>query len=236
MKKIIFTEEQINEIIKYYTIDILGTRPIAKIFNVSREVIDRILRENNVILDTTGRRFQGGIIMARKRYHLKNKTKKSQYYKKWSNQNRENLRIYHKEWRDNNREHINKQSREWIQNKINTDIQFKINQRIRTALWQNLKEQNLVKYKRTFEILPYTLEELMRHLEQQFIPEMIWDNYGEWHIDHIKPLASFNFNSIEDPQFIECWSLSNLRPMWATKRIINGVEYEGNLNKGKKTS
>ena len=28
--------------------------------------------------------------------------------------------------------------------------------------------------------------------------------------------------------------LSNLNPMWSTTRIINGILYEGNLNKGKK--
>ena len=27
--------------------------------------------------------------------------------------------------------------------------------------------------------------------------------------------------------------LSNLRPMWATSRVINGVYYEGNLNRNK---
>jgi hypothetical protein len=29
-------------------------------------------------------------------------------------------------------------------------------------------------------------------------------------------------------------ALSNLQPMWSTTREINGIIYEGNLNKGKK--
>ena len=57
---------------------------------------------------------------------------------------------------------------------------------------------------------------------------------GEIEIDHIVPIKSFCFNSPDDKEFKKCWALSNLRPMWATNRVINGVLYEGNLNKGKK--
>jgi hypothetical protein len=58
---------------------------------------------------------------------------------------------------------------------------------------------------------------------------MTWDNYGEWHIDHIKPVSSFDKDT---PQSIVN-ALSNLQPLWATTREINGVVYEGNLNKGR---
>ena len=34
-----------------------------------------------------------------------------------------------------------------------------------------------------------SIQELKRHLERQFAAGMSWDNYGEWHIDHIRPLA-----------------------------------------------
>lgn len=42
---------------------------------------------------------------------------------------------------------------------------------------------------------------------------MSWDNYGKWHIDHIKPLADFD---LSDPkQFKEACHYSNLQPLWA---------------------
>lgn len=59
---------------------------------------------------------------------------------------------------------------------------------------------------------------------------MSWDNYGEWHIDHIKPVISFDKNTTVN---IVC-ALSNLQPLWATSKEINGIIYEGNLNKGSK--
>jgi hypothetical protein len=63
-------------------------------------------------------------------------------------------------------------------------------------------------------LVGYTAETLMRHLERQFLKGMTWENRGEWEIDHITPLALFNFTTAEDPEFKAAWALSNLRPLW----------------------
>lgn len=65
-----------------------------------------------------------------------------------------------------------------------------------------------------FEII-----DLMGHLERQFLPGMSWQNLGKWHIDHIVPVADFNITGIDCPEFKACWSLSNLRPIWATENV-----------------
>lgn len=65
----------------------------------------------------------------------------------------------------------------------------------------------------------YSLEELMAHLERQFLPGMTWKNKGDWHIDHIMPRSSFEYSSPDDPEFKKCWSLSNLQPLWAVDNI-----------------
>ena len=56
---------------------------------------------------------------------------------------------------------------------------------------------------------------------------MSWDNYGEWHVDHIKPISSFNIQEIGDNEFIECWSLNNLQPLWGDENIrkSNKLDY-----------
>ncbi|RVO41341.1 HNH endonuclease [Sinorhizobium meliloti] len=69
--------------------------------------------------------------------------------------------------------------------------------------------------RRTFELLGYSLEQLMVHLEKQFSDGMSWENYGEWHIDHIIPLAAFNYETPDDADFKRAWALSNLQPLWA---------------------
>jgi hypothetical protein len=74
------------------------------------------------------------------------------------------------------------------------------------------------------QFVDYTLGELMQHLESQFQLGMTWDNYGEWHIDHIRPKSSFTFTSADDPQFKECWALSNLQPLWAKDNLSKGTK------------
>jgi hypothetical protein len=48
---------------------------------------------------------------------------------------------------------------------------------------------------------------------------MTWDNYGEWHVDHIKPISSFKITEIGDKEFMSCWSLENLQPLWGEENI-----------------
>ena len=64
-----------------------------------------------------------------------------------------------------------------------------------------------------------TIPELRSHLESKFKPGMTWDNWSKngWHIDHIKPLASFNLEDRE--QFLEAVHFSNLQPLWASENI-----------------
>lgn len=71
----------------------------------------------------------------------------------------------------------------------------------------------------------WTMPELKVHLEKHFRFGMSWDNYGKWHIDHIKPRSLFSYTSPHDPEFKECWSLGNLQPLWAGENISKGNTY-----------
>ena len=64
------------------------------------------------------------------------------------------------------------------------------------------------------KVISYTVDELKTHLEAQFEPGMTWSNRGDWHIDHIRPLSSFE-NKL-DPS---AWDLPNLRPIWASENL-----------------
>lgn len=53
---------------------------------------------------------------------------------------------------------------------------------------------------------------------------MSWENYGEWHIDHIKPCSSFD---LSDPkQQKECFNYTNLQPLWAIDNLKKSYKYE----------
>lgn len=72
----------------------------------------------------------------------------------------------------------------------------------------------------SFELLGYTVEELIDHLERQFVRGMSWKNYGRWHVDHIRPLSAFDYEYATDPGFREAWAITNLRPLWAKDNLI----------------
>lgn len=64
--------------------------------------------------------------------------------------------------------------------------------------------------------------EIRRYLESMFLDGMSWDNYGEWHIDHIKPLSSFDLSNREQQKM--CFHYSNMQPLWAIDNIRKGAK------------
>lgn len=79
---------------------------------------------------------------------------------------------------------------------------------------------------RTEALVGWKIPELREHLERQFLRGMSWENMGEWHIDHIVPLASFTIAGPEDPELRRAWALTNLRPLWAKDNIRKGARRE----------
>jgi hypothetical protein len=88
----------------------------------------------------------------------------------------------------------------------------RISRNLRTGIYKSLHTGKGGSWEK---VAGYTLLELKAHLEKQFVDGMSWANYGEWQIDHIKPISSFNFQSPKDPDFRRYWALSNLQPLWA---------------------
>mgnify|MGYP001217689456 CR=1 FL=1 len=115
----------------------------------------------------------------------------------------------------------------WYWEPINV-IRRRIGQGIRRSL--KYKDGKIAKNNTTFELLPYTKEELISHLESQFTDGMSWDNMDEWHIDHIRPVSSFNFTTTECEDFKKCWALDNLQPLWAKDNMSKGNKWDGVVN------
>ena len=71
----------------------------------------------------------------------------------------------------------------------------------------------------------WTIGELKAHIEKYFRFGMTWENYGKWHLDHIKPRSLFTYNSPHDAEFKECWALNNLQPLWASENLSKNDTY-----------
>ena len=81
-----------------------------------------------------------------------------------------------------------------------------------------------------WNFVDFTPDDFRKRFESLFTDGMSWDNMSEWHIDHIRPVASFNYDSTEHPDFKKCWALNNLQPLWAVDNMSKGDKWNGIIN------
>lgn len=161
----------------------------------------------------------------RKEHYIRNKEKENLSSKSWKKKNPDRCKLMDVEWRKKNPEKVKVRKRKYY-------LQDKSIPKKRVEMVISGAIRKRIVYHRSmgrFEnILGYTTEQLVSHLESKFKPEMTWDNYGSyWHIDHIKPKSWFKYTTIDDPGFKECWSLSNLQPLEAGVNMSKQNRYEG---------
>jgi hypothetical protein len=134
----------------------------------------------------------------------------------WRLANIERKRLSNKAWADANADKALESSRQSKRRK-RQDASFRLCKSVSELMRVSLRGD---KDGASWETLVgYTRAALVNHIERQFVDGMSWSNYGQWHIDHIIPQSSFRFRDQHDPEFIACWALSNLRPLWATDNI-----------------
>ena len=149
----------------------------------------------------------------RKNYYQKNKDKISEYQKVYYQKNKDIIKVKNK-LKDKN-EFLSKR-RVYERKKRKNDIQFKLSRALRNRLYV-IKKQ---KVGSAVKDLGCTIDELKIYLESKFQSGMTWDNWTSdgWHIDHIKPLSSFDLTNRE--QFLEACHYTNLQPLWAKDNLL----------------
>lgn len=137
---------------------------------------------------------------------------------KWLAKNKDKRREVDRQWRDRNPDKVRLKGlrrRERIKRDPGKFLHARISRSVRKSLRKGKGGVSWTK------IVGFSLDQLKVHIERQFVKGMSWDAYlsGEIHIDHIRPVSCFKFQSPSDQEFRECWALSNLRPMWAPDNL-----------------
>lgn len=89
---------------------------------------------------------------------------------------------------------------------------------MRKRLWDALRGHS--KVEPTEQLVGCSVARLREYLAGQFCDGMSWENYGLWHVDHVKPCAQFD---LSDPaQQRECFHYTNLQPLWAVDNVRKG--------------
>ena len=165
--------------------------------------------------------------------------------KKWRDNNKEADKKIHDKWKSNNLDRVRKsrlksyynnheaskkrarkykkqnqeqlkiKSRIYANTKYHNDLNYRLVRLLRGRIWKALKRNS--KYSTSLELLGCSIEELKIYLEKQFVKDMNWQNYGKWHIDHVKPCSSFDLTDLEQQKL--CFHYSNLQPLWAKDNI-----------------
>jgi hypothetical protein len=148
-----------------------------------------------------------------KKYRKLNKDKIKSRGKLYRAVNKDEIITRIKNWQKINKDKINRRQTIYRRKKLKTDVQFKLACRLRNRIWDSLKSGSAVKD------LGCTIDELKTYLESKFQTGMTWDNWSKdgWHIDHIKPLASFDLT--DRKQMLEACHYTNLQPLWAKDNL-----------------
>lgn len=97
--------------------------------------------------------------------------------------------------------------------------------KVRIRLWECLRRVGARKSASSIELTGLDAKDLRHYLESLFEEGMTWENHGEWHIDHIRPCASFD---LTDPvQQRECFHYTNLQPLWAVDNLKKSDKWDG---------
>lgn len=160
----------------------------------------------------------------KKIYSSKNKEKLKMIRKIWYENNIEKMREYHREYTKKNKYYLLEKASKRKKERRKTDHAYRLYENVSSSIRNSLKQGG--KGNRKWEsLVGYTIEELRIHLEIQFLPGMTWENHGSWHIDHKRPVSSFNITDTECQDFKDCWSLSNLQPLWKKDNLEKGSKW-----------
>lgn len=188
--------------------------------------------------------------LADKLYAQNNPEKCNATKKRWADANPEKVKESQANYAKNNPEKIKESKRSWerrnpdyrrnyfqrnkkkastrYNNRYHNDLQFRLGdslrKRTRLALRYHKKPCSVIK------ILGCTLGEFQKYIEAKFQPGMTWENWSitGWHLDHIRPLASFDLENLEE--FKQACHYTNLQPLWAKDNLSKGAKWEETAN------
>lgn len=156
----------------------------------------------------------------------------------------QNEKLYQKQYKQEHKiERSRNHQERWL-----SDPKYKITNIISSSIRGALKMNNSSKNGQSYiNNVNFTTNDIYNYIENLFshpnnlTPDgkiwMTWNNWGvynpktwndndpstwTWNIDHIIPISSFKYTSMEDEEFKKCWALENLRPLSSKLNILNG--------------
>jgi len=163
-----------------------------------------------------------------KEWYLKNKLLEKERGARNYKANKKKRLKQGKQWRSDNKVKLKK----YYTDKLKSDPQYKLKQILRSSLNRVLKRKQKPKTGSAVKDLGCSMTDFICHLEAKFHchpitgKQMTWENYGEWELDHIQELDTFDL-SIRDQLLVAC-NYMNIQPLWYEEHLIKTAEYMRN--------
>ena len=175
-----------------------------------KEVIEKYLEKNPNMTSTERAKKYRESEEWRKKFR---ESGKKSYLKNIDKEREKSKEYYHK-----NKDKLRIGKNKWKLKRMKEDGFYRMKINLRARIREYLIGES--KGKRTKEIVGLDKMEFKLYIQNKFVDGMSWENYGKWHLDHIKPLCIAKDN--EEALLLNHYT--NLQPLWA----------EDNLKKGKK--
>jgi len=153
-------------------------------------------------------------------YELKHNDRYKKMRAEWRKENPEKMKKSIKKYTSS--PHGRAKMNAYRRNKMKTDPQFRMASNIRLRLWEYIIKQKGRKSAKMKELLGCSWDFFAGYIEKKFTKGMNWDNYGEWHVDHIIPLSSFDLSKNENQKIAAHYA--NLQPLWAKDNLKKGAK------------
>lgn len=140
-------------------------------------------------------------------YHQNNKERRSKLAKTYYLKNKECFKRRGDNWRKENPERVREISKESSRKFRQSDY----------GKFRSYIRSSARRYGQKFKIseLNYTVDQFMQRIEFNFKDGMSWENYGEWEIDHTKPVKRFYDQGKMNINLVN--ALCNIKPLWKSE-------------------
>jgi hypothetical protein len=153
-----------------------------------------------------------------KSWRFKNKEYLKEYSIKWVSENPDKIKEYSKKSYLKNKKSLSLYSKKYQKNRRLNDPIFKLTSNLRNLIKNSLIKQGYDKKSKTQEIVGMSYEDFRNYIECKFTDGMSWENYGDWHLDHIVPICSAKSES----EAISLCYYENFQPLWAIDNQTKG--------------
>ena len=153
----------------------------------------------------------------------KQKVKKNKKKYSLTENGKKRKSVWDKTYREKNKEEIKIKRKEKMKNPYYL-LTHRLRSRFKKIVNRYVIECKEPKTKIAKEFLGCDIVFYKKYIEDLFLENMNWSNYGEWHIDHIIPISSFDLTIEEEIK--RAFNFKNTRPLWAYDNLSKGAKIE----------